>query len=278
MKIPAFATIEELHKFLVENQDKIIAHKRDAVKYSESITGTCSLLTDEKGGTTKANQPLQSPPDAIRVKVVINTTGFMDSHKDVHMPGIWRKSLKENKNLVFLQEHVMAFDKIIADDADLNVYTEDIAWKAIGYKFEGTTQALIFEATIHKDRNPYMHEQYAKGRVRNHSVGMRYVDIVLCINNDNYGAEYEAWQKYYPHVANKDTADEEGYFWAVKAARAIEGSAVIIGSNTATPTLENNLGKQTTETTAAEHGTVKEQPANANKGIDYKYLKENFKI
>ncbi|HPZ10702.1 MAG TPA: hypothetical protein PL110_21610, partial [Candidatus Eremiobacteraeota bacterium] len=34
-------------------------------------------------------------------------------------------------------------------------------------------------------------------------------------------------------------ADERGYFWVVKEAKIIEGSAVVMGSNSATPTLEN---------------------------------------
>ena len=39
----------------------------------------------------------------------------------------------------------------------------------------------------------------------------------------------------------KETAIEKGYFWAVLEAKLIEGSAVVIGSNPVTPTLENNM-------------------------------------
>ncbi len=276
MKIPVFETKAELFKFLHENRDRIIAHKRDQVKHADAMSGHCSLFIVTENAY-KANQPITAPPEALKVKVVINTTNLMDSHDDVHMPGIWKKSLKENQaNILHLQEHRMDFDKVIASGDDLKSYTEDMRWRDIGFKYEGTTQALIFESVIHKSRNPLMHEQYSKGYVRNHSVGMRYGDVVMCINNDNYGAEYEAWQKYYPFVANKDYAEERGYFFAVKSAKVIEGSAVLIGSNVATPTLDNNL-KETTETMTAENSIIEEQPVE-QKGIDYKYLKENFKI
>ena len=48
---------------------------------------------------------------------------------------------------------------------------------------------------------------------------------------------YRDWDKYYPIVANKEVADERGFFWIVSEAKIIEGSAVVMGSNSATPTL-----------------------------------------
>ncbi len=100
-----------------------------------------------------------------------------------------------------------------------------------------------------------MFEQYSKGYVTQHSVGMRYVKIVMCVNSDKeyYGAEKEAWDKYYPLIANKDVADKYGYFWAVKEAKIIEGSAVLCGSNPVTPTLENNLKSEPLAGTRNKH-------------------------
>jgi hypothetical protein len=86
-----------------------------------------------------------------------------------------------------------------------------------------------------------MLKQYANGWVKNHSVGMRYVNLELAINSEaEYDKEYkERWDKYYPIVANKELADERGYMWIVSEAKIVEGSAVVMGSNSATPTLEN---------------------------------------
>ena len=85
-----------------------------------------------------------------------------------------------------------------------------------------------------------MHTQYADGHVKNHSVGMRYVKLSLAINDEDAGSNFDTWEKYIDQVANKEIAEAQGYFWAVKEAKVIEGSAVPIGSNQFTPTLENN--------------------------------------
>ena len=84
-----------------------------------------------------------------------------------------------------------------------------------------------------------MFKQYSNGWVKNHSVGMRYVKIDLAINSESEWDkdEKELWDKYYPIVVNKEIADERGYFWVVSEAKVIEGSAVVMGSNSATPTL-----------------------------------------
>jgi hypothetical protein len=74
---------------------------------------------------------------------------------------------------------------------------------------------------------------------------MQYVKLELCINSDSrYDAEEKAaWDKYIEQVANRQTVEDAGYFWAVTEAKLIEGSAVVIGSNFATPTIQ--IGKQT---------------------------------
>jgi len=61
----------------------------------------------------------------------------------------------------------------------------------------------------------------------------------MCINSDEkyYKEEKEFWDKYYPMMANKERADEKGYFFAVLEAELIEISAVVKGSNVVTPTV-----------------------------------------
>ena len=94
-----------------------------------------------------------------------------------------------------------------------------------------------------------MFKQYADGNVQNHSVGMRYVKLFLAVNDEDYKEEKSVWDKYYPTIANKEAAAAQGYFWAVTEAKVIEGSAVPIGSNQITPTIE--------VTEAAKDGTSK---------------------
>jgi len=236
-QIPEFQTKKELFKFLIENKDILIAQKKAELKKADAITCVYPI-------TDKANVPIDiNGKDELKVIVIINTTNIMDSHKDVHLPGIWTKSLQENKMIMHLQEHDMSFDKIISEGEDLKSYAKTYNWNELGFDFKGETQALVFESIVKRDRNPFMFGQYASGFVKNHSVGMHYVKLELAINDEDETKEFTTWNKYYSEIVNKDVADENGYFWAVKEAKVVEGSAVPLGSNYATPTLSTDVNQ-----------------------------------
>jgi hypothetical protein len=244
------STKEELFAFLRENKKELRAEKMFQMKQADSVSYVVPLY-DTKGVAIKAeSQQTLINKDSIMAKIVINTTNLMDSHDDVHIPGLWKKSIKDNKSVYHLQEHQMKFDKIITDD--VKVSTKSMSWKDLGFDYEGETEALIFDSTIPKERNPFMFEQYAKGYVKEHSVGMRYVQLFLCLNSsDKWDVEEKAnWDKYYEYVTNKDDVDNQGYFWAVTEAKLVEGSAVVKGSNHATPTIsvKENIVEPSTDT------------------------------
>lgn len=271
--IPRFAKKADLFKFLVENKDTLIAEKTMQVKNSDGIAFSQVIFeADGKTMANKANGPVADleSKSSLFVQPVINTSNWLDTFLDVHIPGLWDKSLKENKRIKHLQEHQMAFDKIISDGANLKAYTKDLTWKELGFNIQGKTEALIFDSNIVKTRNPFMFDQYGKGYVDNHSVGMRYIKLVMCVNDENYGAEFEAWDKYYSEIVNPDMADKYGYFWAVTEAKCLEGSAVPIGANVMTPTLNNNMGKS--EPVTHSHN----QPDNSTGKIDYGKLAKAF--
>jgi hypothetical protein len=257
MKIdfPEFATKDELYKFIVDNEQRILTQKKEQLKNSDGF----AFVTFEVENKSFVNKANLIQKDEIEVKAVINTTNVIDSHLDLHMPGIWSKSLKENKNIMHLQEHEMKFDKIISDNEDLKAYVNTYNWKQLGYEFEGITQALMFQSKVKQERNAYMFEQYAKGRVKNHSVGMRYVKLLTCINSDDYPTQKENWDKYYPEAINKEVADIYGCFWVVLEAKIIEGSAVPLGSNQLTPTISVKADENHSDKTEAEKSLQTEQ-------------------
>jgi len=236
MDIPTFDTKKELFDFLITNKDKIIASKKAVIKHGASVP--FDLVMPGKAQVVKSIAKADNLVEEVAVKAIINTTNILDSHGDVHLPGIWNKSLKENRYVMHLQEHEMKFDHIISEGEDLKVSTKKYTWKELGFKFEGETEALVFDSVVKRSNNALMFDRYKNSKVKNHSVGMQYVKLMLAINSDDYPTEKEIWDKYYPEIANKEAADAAGYFWAVKEAKVIEGSAVPIGSNYATPTLE----------------------------------------
>ena len=234
-----FATKDDLFKDLIANKSKLISLKKSQEKKADAVSLFYSETGVDKGIVSKADvviEDLESLTE-LTVKVVINTTNLLDSHGDVHIDGIWNKALKDNSTFLHLQEHDKSFNNVISDDAKAAV--KSMGWADLGLNFEGKTQALIFDSVIQKKRNPFMLSQYANKWVKNHSVGMRYVQMNLAINSEAEWnkEEKEVWDKYYPVIANKEAADQKGYFWAVTEAKIIEGSAVVFGSNFATPTL-----------------------------------------
>lgn len=238
MEFNNFKTKDDLFNFLIKNKQILINEKKINMKKADSVYSSYSYNFTKSFSNKEEENNKNLEIDVIIPKCVINTTGILDSHNDVHIEGIWKKSIKEQKNLMLIQEHVMKFDHIISDN--VNAYSEIINWKNLGFNYEGDTEALIFESKINKDRNEYMFNQYYKGFVKNHSVGMKYVNLFLCINSEEKYAreERENWDKYFKKVVNKDVAEEKGWFWAVTEAKIVEGSAVVIGSNFATPVIE----------------------------------------
>ena len=272
-----FKTKKELYKFLVDNKDTLIAQKKSTKKEVDcGVIVSPTIVKDAKKANKQESELIQDP-DKIKVVAIINTTNLMDSHSDVHLPGIWKKSISENKFILHVQEHEShEFEKIISEGDDLKVYTKNYTWSELGYDFEGTTEALVFESIVRKARNEFMFKQYANGWVKNHSVGMYYVRMDIAINDEDYPNEFEAWNKYYPEVANKETADERGYFWYVLEAKVIEGSAVPLGSNYITPTISVESTKAAPEESTQQE-TI-EPPSSTQKVLDYNYLKRNLKL
>ena len=273
-----FGTQKELFEFLFKNKKQLSAQKRAVTKYADCVTLDPMIIHERPAGTEKAD-PLGEDmlPDTLKVVVIINTTNFMDMHDDVHLPGIWAKSLAENKMIMHVQEHEMEFEKIISDGKNLKAYTRTYTWEELGYKYTGVTEGLTFDSTIEKRRNEFMMNQYKNGWVRNHSVGMRYVKLDMAINDDSYPNEFAAWNTYYPQIANKERADERGYFWYVLEAKCIEGSAVPMGSNSATPTMtveEIPVGEPKNEPPIL---ALNIEPVKTTPKIDYKFLFNNLK-
>lgn len=277
----SFSDRGELFKALRENKAFLINQKKNTFKTADAVLYSPLVLTEQlgKAATVKALKAEGFDPETVskmELDLAINTTNILDSHSDVHFPGLWDKSLKETKILYLLQEHRMVFDKIITDDVKASA--DMMSWKDLGLDFEGMTQVLRFKANAEKERNPYMFGQYAKGFVKNHSVGMRYVKLFLAMDSEAKWdkEEKEVWDKYIDQVVNKETAQAQGYFWAVTEAKVVEGSAVPLGSNWATPTIsaegKQEAGAATSETDKGAGEGHSEDGKNAAKADYFKHL------
>lgn len=225
---------EKLIAWLVKNKSLLIAQKKSRIKEADAFSYAAPLFSDN-GSTIKAEAAV-IPASATKLKVrsIINTTKLYDSHGDVHIDGIWNKSVKETKDNYLVNQHDFSFEGIISDN--VHAFVKTYTWKELGFDYPGETQALVYDSVLTKEDAGDMFERYRKGKVKNHSVGMRYVKMALAVNVERYKDEFETWEKYFDDIANKEDAEAAGYFWAVTEAKNIEGSAVIRGSNFVTPT------------------------------------------
>jgi len=229
-----FTNKEELHRFIIDNKEEVIAVKKMGIKHADAINYIIKENTTEAANKSEVQK---EDATTLHVKAVINTTNIYDSHGDVHIDGLWKNSLNSKRKLYLLQEHKADFDHVIS--RKVKATAEQMTFKELGYNYEGNTQALIFNAELSKEQNEKMFNRYKNNEVDNHSVGMMYVNLYLCIDSsEKWAAEEKAnYDKYITHVANKEDI-QDGVFWAVTEAKLIEGSAVLFGSNPITPTLE----------------------------------------
>lgn len=239
----SFETKEDLFKELRENASKIIECKKAEIynSYTKLLNedGTAKFHTDfieQIGGDTiKAGPQMKEG----YFYPVINTTNYLDSHKDCHFDGIWDRSAKEQDGkLYYVADHKIETNSIIAWPENVKVMVKSVPWAWVGKNYEGNTQALIYEIKKSDIANENARKIIEEKRKVQNSVRMQYISIKLAMNSD--AKEDIEYKKYYDSkidlIANKDEVEADGYFFGVEEAKIIrEGSMVPLGSNDATP-------------------------------------------
>ncbi|BFP39501.1 hypothetical protein FGF1_03460 [Flavobacteriaceae bacterium GF1] len=173
--------------------------------------------------------------DYIEVKSVINTTNIIDSHLDLHMETTWNKTVKDNPYSHHLKQHERMFESVISKRA--RSYNEKMNFMDLGLDIDFKTVANINQFTLKRDKMPFMFDAYKNGDVDQHSVGMLYVDIDIAYYDEDSQKQMDFFNEMKAKAVNPEAADEYGYFWVVYEAKKREGSAVVFGSNSVTPTL-----------------------------------------
>ena len=270
LTLPEFQTKNDLFGYLVANKESLIAKKKSAPIISDSVIHTPSVAVCEKDFTSVksevVNKDMNLPEGVIRVKAVANSANFVDSHMDVLLPNAPAKSIKERKGMIpHLRDHI---HETIAEVGDVvSIALEDLPVKQLGFKgSDQTTQCVVFTTDIRKDYSLSTYERYRLGKAKQHSIGLQYVKLLLCINSDeeDYKEEKQNFDKYYPQVINKDIIDQRGFFWVVPEYKLIENSVVLFGSNPYTPTIET----QKSEDTEPPEGTQSQPPEGTEEKSD----------
>ena len=223
-------------KELVSKKAELIALKKAEIK---TVKGGLSSIV--KSNVNKGIY--ENKENALKRTIVGNTYMWMDNHDDVHAKGVFTKSIKERAKSIFhLHDHKFELTAKVGEP--IKVYESDVKWSDLGIQKDGVTQALFLDSEILKDYNERIFKEYANDKINQHSVGMQYVKIDLAVKDEDYEEECKVWQDNIDSIGNKELAEEKGYFWLVREAKLIEISAVLMGSNSLTPTI-NEPSKDT---------------------------------
>ncbi len=281
--IPEFATKAEMFEYLRKNADKIIAQKKAFQTTSDDLEFGYSISTpvktekpagaNKEAGTTEDDDIVDGE---LPVDIIANMSGWCDSHMDVMIKDNWNKSINDvsasgQKLIYHLKDHGEHYQytlgAIIGKDPTL--YTKNIDLSRFAFTSDiKKAQALMMSSTVCKDYDDKAYFLYRDKQVKQHSIGLQYIKIYLCIDStEEEDAMYkENWDKYYPQVINKDKVDSKGYFWAVTESRILEVSAVLFGSNELT--IVDSTGKSTP---FQPSGDTEEKPHKDEvvKGVDW---------
>ena len=243
-----FSTKEELFKELKANEKGLIDLKKANIQKSafKGQLSTFEMLKNDES----LKQYLE--PKENMVYAVINTTKYLDSHDDVHIDGIWNKSVTEQQGKVlYVTDHSLKIDSVIAWQNDIEMSVKELPFSFLGKGYEGNTQALIFAIDKSKIVNEKAREIIENKRPVQNSIRMEYVKIELAINDahPDYAENKKAFDLYINQIANKEKALQQGYFWAVTEAKiSKEGSMVLFGSNDVTPIIETKVEEPSEDT------------------------------
>ena len=219
----------DLTRFIKNNLDELRVKKMSEYKTDSEVFVRNELVKE----FVPEIETISS--DIIEVKSVINTTNIIDSHMDLHMPAIWNKTVKDNPFSYHLKQHEARFEGVISNKA--KSFNEESNFNLLGLNIDFKTIANINQFTLSKRKMPFMFDSYVNGDVKQHSIGMMYVNLDIAYYDEESQKQMDFFNEAKAQAVNPDVADEYGYFWVVYEAKKREGSAVVFGSNSVTPTL-----------------------------------------
>ena len=262
MDRPTFKSNKERIDWLIANKSELIEMKRASLKFTDLVTTPTNETTIKALNTSYKDDPTSG---VIKRDIIANTYNWLDSHGDVHVGNTFGKSIDERANKVFhLHDHKHEVTAKVGKFESIQEVA--VQWSDLGVNKQGNTTVLLAKSNIKEGYNKDVFKQYLEGEIDQHSVGMRYIKLDLAVNDEDYKEEYAEWNKYINEIGNKEEAEELGYFWAVKEAVLIEVSAVLMGSNELTPTIENIEPLKNTQ---------KQEPSNDTQ-IDWNKVINNF--
>ena len=258
-----YSTKEELFADLKDNLELIIDKKRTEV-YESYKKGQSTNLKPIDVSKFDLEQQKALKLDDNYFYFVFNTTRILDSHEDVHIDGLWKKTIQEKqfKNYVVTDHELEVLNTVVRKEY-VEIFTAKIPFSLIGKSYNGNTEALIYKFPKDKVQIPIVKEWLESGDALEGSVRMKYIKCVFCIDSNNpEDEEFKSnYDKYIDYIANKEDFEYIPYFFAVlEASNERESSVLIDASNKATGKLkENTQAEKSLEQKEAEKSLQSEE-------------------
>lgn len=227
--IPSFANKAETFAYLRKNVSTIIAQKKSLPIKSDIFEWGC-LPVNKKSRVKEDGSMLG--PDEIQVDAIANLSGWCDSYMDVMIKDNWNKTITDKAIVYHLKNHKYETDYIVGKDPEL--YTKVFPMEYFGITSDvKKAQALMMKSIVTKDYDKKTFILYRDNQIKQHSIGLRYIQIVLCLDStlEEDVVYKKNWDKYYPGVINKDVVDTYHYFFAVIESQILENSCVLFAAN-----------------------------------------------
>jgi hypothetical protein len=132
-----FDTKELMFAELKANKELIIKEKK------ANIYKSC----DKGVGIVAKSLKLEANKDIFKEDnsyyIAVNTTNVLDSHGDLHIKGIWNKTVNEQqqKNYLLL-DHKMEMGSVAVKKENVEMFLADIPFSSVGKAFEGTKRVV----------------------------------------------------------------------------------------------------------------------------------------
>jgi len=228
-----FANKEEMFSDLRKYKKEILDFKTSQIYKSCEKDNSIYTRPIDISKYSETNKGIEG--DSNFYYVAVNSTGILDSHKDLHVNGIWNKSVKERqgKNYLVL-DHKMEVGNTVVKKEYVEMFTMELPFNAVGKDYNGLGEFLIYKFPKDKVINSVAKEWLESGDAIESSVRMQYVKVSLAMNSTSKedAEEKSNYDTNISNVANKSDFEEIDYFFVVKEAKNVgESSLVLAGSN-----------------------------------------------
>lgn len=241
-----FTTKEELFTEMRKSHSDLIAFKKAEIQksYEKGASVTCRML--KTADNVKALKI-----DPAYYYIAVNSTWILDSHEDLHVDGIWNKSVKEQQGQNYLVcDHELSIANTVVKKEYVEMLVVDMPFALIGKPYSGDTQVLVYKVAKDKVIHDKAKEWLESGDQIEASVRMQYVTILFAMDsNDPEDVTLKKnYDNYIGKIANKDDFEYIPYFFIIQEAKNVrESSLVLFGSNPATGNIKDNEPEKSTQ-------------------------------